>query len=136
MFWHFAEEIVILPHIYMKVLYQIMIRYVCPLCSKSVCDMSKVWEKLDAEIAAVPMPELYQNKMVYIFPFANIKVFRWFFLLLYWKPNMSCRYRYFAMTVGSCQKCSSMYLHRNAVIANHIILARFEVFIILRSFWI
>jgi len=40
------------------------LQYVCPLCSKSVCDMSKVWEKLDAEIAAVPMPELYQNKMV------------------------------------------------------------------------
>jgi hypothetical protein len=40
------------------------IRYACPLCSKSVCDMSKVWEKLDMEIAATPMPEPYQNKMV------------------------------------------------------------------------
>lgn len=39
-------------------------RYACPLCSKSVCDMSKVWEKLDVEIAATPMPESYHNKMV------------------------------------------------------------------------
>lgn len=39
-------------------------RYACPLCSKSVCDMSKVWEKLDMEIAATPMPEPYQSKLV------------------------------------------------------------------------
>ena len=26
--------------------------------------MSKVWEKFDMEIAATPMPEPYQNKMV------------------------------------------------------------------------
>ncbi|XP_020202157.1 probable E3 ubiquitin-protein ligase RZFP34 [Cajanus cajan] len=41
-------------------------QYACPLCSKSVCDMSKVWEKFDIEIAATPMPEPYQNKMVWI----------------------------------------------------------------------
>lgn len=41
-------------------------QYACPLCSKSVCDMSKVWEKFDVEIAATPMPEPYQNKMVQI----------------------------------------------------------------------
>lgn len=41
-------------------------QYACPLCSKSVCDMSKVWEKFDVEIAATPMPEPYQNKMVWI----------------------------------------------------------------------
>ncbi|KAJ6801982.1 E3 ubiquitin-protein ligase MIEL1-like [Iris pallida] len=40
------------------------LQYACPLCSKSVCDMSKVWEKLDKAIAATPMPELYSNKMV------------------------------------------------------------------------
>ncbi|MBA0844317.1 hypothetical protein Goarm_001420 [Gossypium armourianum] len=39
-------------------------QYACPLCSKSVCDMSKVWEKFDEEIAATPMPQQYQNKMV------------------------------------------------------------------------
>lgn len=39
-------------------------RYACPLCSKSVCDMSKVWEKYDMEIAATPVPEPYLNKMV------------------------------------------------------------------------
>ncbi|XP_020099354.1 E3 ubiquitin-protein ligase MIEL1 isoform X2 [Ananas comosus] len=42
------------------------LQYACPLCSKSVCDMSKVWEKLDMEIAATPMPESFQNKMVRI----------------------------------------------------------------------
>ncbi|KAI3855032.1 hypothetical protein MKX03_018426 [Papaver bracteatum] len=42
------------------------LQYACPLCSKSVCDMSKVWEKLDVEIAATPMPESYHNKMVWV----------------------------------------------------------------------
>ncbi|CAK9164525.1 unnamed protein product [Ilex paraguariensis] len=41
-------------------------QYACPLCSKSVCDMSKVWEKFDMEIAATPMPESYHNKMIWI----------------------------------------------------------------------
>eukprot|EP00257_Ricinus_communis_P018775 XP_015577580.1 E3 ubiquitin-protein ligase RZFP34 [Ricinus communis] len=41
-------------------------RYSCPVCSKSICDMSKLWRKLDQEIAATPMPEIYQNKMVWI----------------------------------------------------------------------
>ncbi|XP_048228217.1 probable E3 ubiquitin-protein ligase RZFP34 [Ricinus communis] len=41
-------------------------QYACPLCSRSVCDMSKVWEKFDVEIAATPMPETYQNRMVWI----------------------------------------------------------------------
>ncbi|CAI9094392.1 OLC1v1030118C2 [Oldenlandia corymbosa var. corymbosa] len=39
-------------------------QFACPLCSKSVCDMSKVWEKFDMEIAATPMPESFQNMMV------------------------------------------------------------------------
>ncbi|TXG62070.1 hypothetical protein EZV62_013433 [Acer yangbiense] len=38
--------------------------YACPLCLKSVSDMSKVWEKYDMEIAATPMPEAFSNKMV------------------------------------------------------------------------
>lgn len=41
-------------------------QFACPLCSKSVCDMSKVWEKYDMEIAATPMPEAFLNKMVWI----------------------------------------------------------------------
>ncbi|KAL3498352.1 hypothetical protein ACH5RR_041084, partial [Cinchona calisaya] len=44
----------------------LFIRYACPLCSKSVCDMSKVWEKFDMEIAATPMPETYQNVKISI----------------------------------------------------------------------
>ncbi|XP_042496200.1 E3 ubiquitin-protein ligase RZFP34-like [Macadamia integrifolia] len=42
------------------------LRFTCPVCSKSVCDMSRVWERLDKEIASTPMPEIYQNKMVWI----------------------------------------------------------------------
>ncbi|XP_047154313.1 probable E3 ubiquitin-protein ligase RZFP34 isoform X2 [Vigna umbellata] len=41
-------------------------QYACPLCSKSVCDMSMIWEKFDMEIAATPMPEAYRNKMIWI----------------------------------------------------------------------
>ncbi|KAK1265876.1 hypothetical protein QJS04_geneDACA000190 [Acorus gramineus] len=42
------------------------LRFACPVCSRSICDMSKVWEKLDQEVAATPMPEMYQDKMVWI----------------------------------------------------------------------
>ncbi|WOL09904.1 E3 ubiquitin-protein ligase [Canna indica] len=41
-------------------------QFSCPVCSRSVCDMSSVWEKLDEEVASIPMPEIYQNKMVRI----------------------------------------------------------------------
>ncbi|VFQ75035.1 unnamed protein product [Cuscuta campestris] len=41
-------------------------QYSCPVCSKSYCDMSRVWEKLDEEVASTPMPEMYQNKKVWI----------------------------------------------------------------------
>ncbi|XP_051137601.1 probable E3 ubiquitin-protein ligase RZFP34 isoform X2 [Andrographis paniculata] len=43
-------------------------RYSCPICSKSVCDMSKVWEKFDLEIAATPMPPSLENKTVSLSP--------------------------------------------------------------------
>ncbi|KRH25107.1 hypothetical protein GLYMA_12G081100v4 [Glycine max] len=42
------------------------LRYSCPVCSKSVCDMSSVWNKLEELIASTPMPETYKNKMVWI----------------------------------------------------------------------
>nr|XP_043640090.1 probable E3 ubiquitin-protein ligase RZFP34 [Erigeron canadensis] len=41
-------------------------QYACPLCCKSVCDMSEMWEKIDMEVAVTPMPEFYQNKMIWI----------------------------------------------------------------------
>ncbi|WRX34693.1 zinc finger protein [Theobroma cacao] len=40
--------------------------YSCPVCSKSICDMSELWRKLDQEIASTRMPAVYQNKMVWI----------------------------------------------------------------------
>ncbi|KAG8648593.1 hypothetical protein MANES_08G012602v8 [Manihot esculenta] len=41
-------------------------QYACPVCSKSYCDMSRVWEKLDQEVASTPMPQMYENNMVWI----------------------------------------------------------------------
>jgi RING finger/CHY zinc finger protein 1 len=41
-------------------------QYCCPLCSKSVCDMSSVWEQIDREIASTQMPESHINKRVWI----------------------------------------------------------------------
>ncbi|KAL2328545.1 hypothetical protein Fmac_021972 [Flemingia macrophylla] len=41
-------------------------RYSCPVCSKSVCDMTSMWKKLDEVIASTPMPETYKDKMVWI----------------------------------------------------------------------
>ncbi|XP_057954200.1 E3 ubiquitin-protein ligase RZFP34-like [Malania oleifera] len=41
-------------------------RYSCPICSKSIWDMSNLWKMLDEQVASTPMPEMYQNKMVWI----------------------------------------------------------------------
>ncbi|CAK9263233.1 unnamed protein product [Sphagnum jensenii] len=41
-------------------------QYCCPICSKSVCDMSSVWEQIDREIASTQMPESHNNKQVWI----------------------------------------------------------------------
>ncbi|PWZ56429.1 E3 ubiquitin-protein ligase MIEL1 [Zea mays] len=38
----------------------------CPVCSRSACDMSATWRKLDEEVAATPMPDIYQKHMVWI----------------------------------------------------------------------
>nr|CAD1830056.1 unnamed protein product [Ananas comosus var. bracteatus] len=38
----------------------------CPICSKSIYDMSKHWRKLDEEIAATIMPADYMYKVVWI----------------------------------------------------------------------
>ncbi|KQK09499.1 hypothetical protein BRADI_2g48340v3 [Brachypodium distachyon] len=39
-------------------------QFSCPLCSKSVCDMSKAWERLDMELAS--LSDSCDNKMVRI----------------------------------------------------------------------
>lgn len=41
-------------------------RYSCPVCSKSICDLSNLWRKIDQEVDATPMPEMYKDKMVWI----------------------------------------------------------------------
>lgn len=42
------------------------LQFACPVCSKSVCDMSRIWEMLDQEVASTRMPKMYQSKMVWI----------------------------------------------------------------------
>ncbi|KAG8500974.1 hypothetical protein CXB51_003072 [Gossypium anomalum] len=41
-------------------------QYSCPVCSKSFCDMTRVWERLDREVASTGMPQIYQNRRVWI----------------------------------------------------------------------
>ncbi|ONL93604.1 CHY-type/CTCHY-type/RING-type Zinc finger protein [Zea mays] len=38
----------------------------CPVCLRSACNMSDIWQKLDQQVAASPMPAIYQKKMVWI----------------------------------------------------------------------
>lgn len=38
-------------------------QYRCPICSKSVQNMSSYWERLDEEIEATAMPEVYRYKV-------------------------------------------------------------------------
>ncbi|KAL6500380.1 hypothetical protein OROHE_025746 [Orobanche hederae] len=38
-------------------------QYRCPICSKSVLDMSGAWERLDQEIEATAMPEEYRREV-------------------------------------------------------------------------
>uniref|UniRef100_A0A0D9Z208 CHY-type domain-containing protein n=1 Tax=Oryza glumipatula TaxID=40148 RepID=A0A0D9Z208_9ORYZ len=38
-------------------------QFSCPVCLRSACDMSHAWQKLDQEVAASPMPVIYQKKM-------------------------------------------------------------------------
>ncbi|WVZ13085.1 hypothetical protein V8G54_017615 [Vigna mungo] len=41
-------------------------RYCCPICSKSVVDMSRTWRRIDEEIEASIMPEDYRYRKVWI----------------------------------------------------------------------
>ncbi|OWM71278.1 hypothetical protein CDL15_Pgr011405 [Punica granatum] len=41
-------------------------KYCCPICSKSVIDMSRTWKRMDEEIEATVMPEDYRDRKVWI----------------------------------------------------------------------
>ncbi|KZV46081.1 RING finger and CHY zinc finger domain-containing protein 1-like [Dorcoceras hygrometricum] len=41
-------------------------KYCCPICSRSIMDMSRAWEMIDEEIEATVMPDEYRNKKVWI----------------------------------------------------------------------
>ncbi|KAJ7516659.1 hypothetical protein O6H91_22G066600 [Diphasiastrum complanatum] len=40
--------------------------FACPVCSKTISDMSHIWASLDREVAATVMPEELRNKVVWI----------------------------------------------------------------------
>ncbi|KAE9591404.1 putative aminoacyltransferase, E1 ubiquitin-activating enzyme [Lupinus albus] len=42
-------------------------KFCCPICSKSVIDMSREWRRIDEEIEATVMPEDYRYKKVIFF---------------------------------------------------------------------
>ncbi|PWZ56190.1 E3 ubiquitin-protein ligase MIEL1 [Zea mays] len=44
----------------------VSLRFSCPVCLRSACNMSDIWQKLDQQVAASPMPAIYQKKMVWI----------------------------------------------------------------------
>ncbi|KAM2301688.1 hypothetical protein FF1_032414 [Malus domestica] len=46
-------------------------QYSCPVCSKSFRNMSRVWGKLDEEVAGTPMPQKYQKKMLSVWILCN-----------------------------------------------------------------
>lgn len=48
-------------------------QYRCPICSKSVHDMSMIWEGLDEEIEATPMPEDYHYKVPILCNDCNVR---------------------------------------------------------------
>ncbi|KAL0823723.1 hypothetical protein Bca101_047400 [Brassica carinata] len=37
-------------------------KFCCPICSRSVIDMSKTWQRMDEEVEAIPMPSDYRDK--------------------------------------------------------------------------
>ncbi|CAN7140757.1 unnamed protein product [Brassica rapa subsp. narinosa] len=41
-------------------------KFCCPICSRSVIDMSKTWQRMDEEIEATSMPSDYRDKKVWI----------------------------------------------------------------------
>ncbi|KAK3039012.1 hypothetical protein RJ639_027497 [Escallonia herrerae] len=41
-------------------------KYCCPICSRSVIDMSRTWKRIDEEVEATAMPEDYRYKKVWI----------------------------------------------------------------------
>ncbi|KAF7837867.1 E3 ubiquitin-protein ligase MIEL1 [Senna tora] len=41
-------------------------KYCCPICSKSVVDMTRIWKMIDEEIEATVMPDDYRHKKIWI----------------------------------------------------------------------
>ncbi|KAF7813684.1 lipase-like [Senna tora] len=41
-------------------------KYCCPICSKSVIDMSRTWKRIDEEVEATVMPPDYRDRKVWI----------------------------------------------------------------------
>lgn len=75
--------------------------------------MSKVWEKLDIEIAATPMPELYQNKMVSVYhtpPANHVHLFTIFNCHARTLPNFQA-YMQVRILCNDCATVSEVQFH-------------------------
>ncbi|QDZ18488.1 putative E3 ubiquitin-protein ligase [Chloropicon primus] len=46
--------------------WQLLKANTCPTCSKSTCDLTGLWEQIDREVEAMPMPEEYRDTKVSI----------------------------------------------------------------------
>ncbi|GKD04640.1 tRNA (adenine(58)-N(1))-methyltransferase non-catalytic subunit TRM6, partial [Tanacetum coccineum] len=79
-----------------------------------VFDMSKFWEKLDMEIAATPMPEFYQDKLLF-----NVGI-------LNFKSSLLRRYGSCATTLEPALKCHSILWHISARVASPTTLVKLE----------
>nr|GMD90990.1 E3 ubiquitin-protein ligase MIEL1 [Ipomoea batatas] len=44
----------------------VTLRYCCPICSKSIIDMSSIWKEMDEEIEQTAMPDDYRDRKVWI----------------------------------------------------------------------
>lgn len=120
-------------------------RYNCPLCNKSVCDMSSVWKEIDQEIAATRMPET-ENRMVSQIRttfmvtclLLTLRVHSWFSWTIFscrlyvtavvmefprWLTSCFSLYRYgYYVTIAGLQvKCNIMLLDKSAAAAHHTI---------------
>ncbi|XWS08639.1 hypothetical protein CRYUN_Cryun40dG0018900 [Craigia yunnanensis] len=70
-------------------------KYCCPICSKSVIDMSRTWKRIDEEIEATVMPEDYWYKKVLTFDCCSCLI------------TCCCRFGSYVMTAMTLQRFTS-----------------------------
>ncbi|XP_066164381.1 E3 ubiquitin-protein ligase RZFP34 isoform X1 [Oryza sativa Japonica Group] len=91
-------------------------QFSCPVCLRSACDMSHAWQKLDQEVAASPMPVIYQKKMVCKFSYlcSSVQPGNYTLNKSFCGFFGSVRYGSYATTVGRHRTCNSTYWDTSA----------------------